>query len=128
MGDQKKEYVRNKDLLEEIIKSKAEDKLTDKAVKMLMLINTRSNEKLSYRNPMDREDCLQGGIMDCLRYWRSFDPAKSDQAFAYFTQICKFGQAKTFNVLHRTEKNGYSVISLDRALVPGFTDSNNYLG
>ena len=46
-----KVYLRNKDLLAEIIKSKEQDKLTPEAVQMLILLSERAIRKLRYRNP-----------------------------------------------------------------------------
>lgn len=46
---------------------------------------------LSYRpnfiNYMFREDMICDGIENCLRYVDNFDPEKSTNPFAYFTQI-----------------------------------------
>lgn len=94
-----KEYVKNKDLLEEMIISKEQDKLTDRAVAMLTLICENIIRKMIYQNPDDRQDCLQGAILDCLMYWRSFDAAKSSNPFAYFSSVAANGLGKTWRKL-----------------------------
>jgi len=96
----KRKYLNNRDLREEIIKSKELDKLTPKALEFLMLLADRCSKKLSYRNPDDRADCIASAYMDLYRYWRNYDPNKSENAFAYFTEICKRGFAKGWNKLH----------------------------
>jgi DNA-directed RNA polymerase specialized sigma subunit len=46
---------------------------------------------LSYRpnfiNYTYRDDMISDGIENCLQYMNNFDPDKSDNPFAYFTQI-----------------------------------------
>lgn len=37
-----------------------------------------------------REEMVSDGIENCLQYLTNFDPLKSSNAFAYFTQICYF--------------------------------------
>ena len=36
---------------------------------------------------MFREDMISDGIENCVEYIHNFDPAKSSNPFAYFTQI-----------------------------------------
>jgi len=49
---------------------------------------------LSYRpnfvNYMFREDMICDGIENCVQYIHNFDPEKSSNPFAYFTQVIKF--------------------------------------
>lgn len=94
-----KEYVKNKELLEEMIKSKEQDELTPRAINMLTLICENIIRKMVYQNPDDRQDCLQGAILDCLMYWRSFNPEKSSNPFAYFSSISANGIAKQWRKL-----------------------------
>ena len=96
-----REYVKNKDLLVEIIKSKEQDELTPEAVRMLSLIAENVIKKMVYQNPDDRDDCLQGALLDVLMYWRSFDPTKSSNPFAYFSSICVNGIGKMWRKLGR---------------------------
>ena len=67
-----------------------------------MLAN-RAVERLYFRDYRDKEDCIQSALVDCVKYWRNFDPTKSDppNAFAYFTQMCKNGYAKEWKKIHR---------------------------
>lgn len=93
-------YLNNRDLLEEIVKSKEQGELTPKALKMLMMLADRASTKLQYNNPDDRNDCIAFAYMDLYRYWAGFNPEKSSNAFAYFTEIAKRGFAKGWNKLH----------------------------
>ena len=106
-----KVYLRNKDLLAEIIKSKEQGKLTPEAVQMLILLSERAIRKLKYRNPEDRADCLSFAQLDLFKYWDRFKPEKSNNAFAYFTQIAKKGYAKGWNKLYPKKYSGTIRIS-----------------
>ena len=102
----KKNYLNNADLYEEIVKSKEQGELTRKAVKMLMLLSVRAQHKLKYANPQDKEDCLAFAQMDLMKYWKSFNPEKTKNAFAYFTSICIHGYAKGWHKLHPKKYDG----------------------
>jgi len=93
-------HVKNKDLREEIIKSKEADVLSKVGLDMLILMAHKFSTKLKYIYEEDREDCIQFAIMDCWQYWRGYNPEKSQNAFAYFTQIIKNGFAKGWRKLY----------------------------
>jgi hypothetical protein len=97
----KQVYLKNKEFLAEIILSKEQGELTENAKQMLMLLGNKCIKKMRYYNPIDREDCLQTGLMVMFSNWHNFDPAKSNNAFAYFTEIFKRGIAKGFNELYK---------------------------
>ena len=67
----KRNYLNNRDLLEQIILSKEQDELTPKALEFLMLLADKSSIKLSYANPADRQDCIAVAYMDLYKYWRN---------------------------------------------------------
>lgn len=102
----RKHYVTNKTLVPEIIKSKEQGELTKEAIKMLIMLSERAIRKLQYKNPEDRRDCLAFAQMDLFKYWDRFDPEKSNNAFAYYTQIAKKGYAKGWNKLHPKKYSG----------------------
>lgn len=93
-------HVKNKDLREEIILSKEQNNLTKKALDMLMLMADKFANKMTYLDPDDRKDCVAFAVMDCYLYWRGYDPEKSQNAFAYYTQIIKNGMGKGWRKLH----------------------------
>lgn len=105
-------YVKPKELYEEICISLAQKQLTPKAVDMLKLIAERANQKLKYTDPMDREDCIGFALLDLLKYWDRFNPEKTTNAFAFYTQIAKNGYAKGWHKIHPGKYKG--TISLDR--------------
>lgn len=107
-----KNYLNNKDLYNEIVKSKELDKLTPDAEKMLVLIAERAIRKMRYVYDEDRQDCLQFALLDLLKYWRNFNP-QYPNAFAYFTEISKRGYAKGWNKIHPLKYK--NTLSIDRA-------------
>lgn len=107
-----KNYLNNKDLYNEIVKSKEQGKLTRDAEKMLILLAERAIRKMKYVDDDDRQDCLQFALLDLLKYWKNFNP-KYTNAFAYFTEIAKRGYAKGWNKIHPTKYK--DTMSIDRA-------------
>jgi uncharacterized protein (DUF2141 family) len=105
-------YVKPKELYEEICISLKQEKLTPKAQGMLILIAEKANQKLKYTDPKDREDCIGFAILDLLKYWNRFNPEKTTNAFAFFTQVAKNGYAKGWHKLHPGKYKG--TVSLDR--------------
>jgi len=102
----KKNYLNNADLRDEVMKSKADGELNRTALKMLMLLAEKAQSRLSYADPEDKADCLSFAKMDIVKYWNRYDAAKSPNAFAYFTQMCKNGYAKGWNKLHPSKYDG----------------------
>jgi DNA-directed RNA polymerase specialized sigma subunit len=73
---------------------------------------------LSYRpnfiNYTFRDDMISDGIENCLQYLNNFDPSKSNNPFAYFTQIIYYA------FVRRIQKEKKQVIIKHKIL----TDSN----
>ena len=93
-------HVKNRELREELIKSKAQDKLTPICLDMFILMANKFSTKFKYVYVEDKEDCISFAIMDCFQYWRGYNPDKSANAFAYVTQIIKNGFAKGWRKLY----------------------------
>ena len=106
MAKKQKNYLNNKDLYNEIVQSKADGKLTRTAIKMLILLSERAQLKLKYANPEDKQDCLAFAQLDLMKYWNSFNPDKTKNAFAYYTSICINGYAKGWHKIHPEKYKG----------------------
>ena len=97
-----KYYVKNTDLLEEIKIYKATCKydpetgkyiknsarMHDKLARMVMLIANGLGSKGNFSGYTWREDMVGEGILTVLKYLHNFNPEKSNNPFAYITQIC----------------------------------------
>ena len=94
-------YVKNKELYEEIVKSKKLGKATPLLLDMFARMSQKLSNKFQYKNEEDRQDCIQGGLIDAWNHYQSFNEIKYTNAFSYITQVIKNGQAKTFRALHK---------------------------
>ena len=94
----KRNYVNNKDLLQSLIEyraacKEAEDsgdntpKVPDYIGSCIMLIAQRLATKPNFSGYSYKEEMISDGIENCLQYIHNFDPEKSQNPFAYFTQI-----------------------------------------
>jgi hypothetical protein len=97
----KKNYVNNKDLLQALIDYKklvaeAEESgernpiVPDYIGKCILLIATRLATKPNFSGYTYKEEMISDGIENCLQYIHNFNPDKSQNPFAYFTQIIWF--------------------------------------
>lgn len=98
-----KNYINNKEFTQAVIDSKEADALTKFTVECFVMLANRAVERLYFKDYRDKEDCVQSALVDCVKYWRNFDPTKSNppNAFAYFTQMCKNGYAKEWKKIHK---------------------------
>ena len=96
-------YINNKEFTADIITCKVNGELSKYSINCFISLANRAVDRLYFRDNRDREDCIQSAILDCLKYWKSFDETKmaSPNAFAYFTQICKNGYAKEWKKIHK---------------------------
>ena len=109
---QGKQYVSNPYLLQEIMKSKAQNELTPEAIQMFQLMSENISAKKHYNDPEDRKDCWQSAYLDILLYWRGFDPEKSKNPFAYFTSLIVNGMNKGWHKISGKIKTS-DMISID---------------
>lgn len=97
----KEYYVNNKDFLAAIIAYKEEVELAKKKDlprpripnyigDCFLKIATHLSFKPNFVNYMFREDMISDGIENCVQYIDNFNPDKSKNPFAYFTQIIWF--------------------------------------
>lgn len=96
-------YINNKEFTADIILCKKNDELSKYTINCFISLANRAVDRLYFKDYRDREDCIQSAILDCLKYWKSFDETKMaiPNAFAYFTQICKNGYAKEWKKIHK---------------------------
>ena len=91
-------YVNNKEFLDALIVyrekvQRAKDageplpRITNYLGECFLKIATHLSYKPNFVNYMFREDMICDGIENCVQYIKNFDPAKSSNPFAYFTQI-----------------------------------------
>lgn len=103
LDEKKGDYVPNGVLLAELKKCKELGRVTDDCAKMFVAIASRLSNKLTYKTPEDKEDCVQRAVLDCLKYWDRFDPDKGENPFSYFTTVCTNGLGKGWEELGYTD-------------------------
>ena len=94
-------YVNNKEFLAAIVEYKyliqlAEQKREPRPViprylgECFMKIARHLSYKPNFVNYMFKEDMISDGIENCVQYIHNFNPEKSQNPFAYFTQIIHY--------------------------------------
>lgn len=105
-------YIKDKDLLKQIIISKGKGKLTRKAEGMLFTLATNVTFKMSYYDHNTKHDCMMQGVYRLLLGWKHFDTKKYDCALPYFTEVFKRGIAEGYNML-KNIKSGECVRTIN---------------
>ena len=96
-----KHYVNNKDFLEAIIayknscdaaraRGKQIPVIPDYIGQCIWHIANRLSSRPNFSGYAFREDMVMDGIENCLKYIEKFNPEKSSNPFAYFTQVIWF--------------------------------------
>jgi len=97
----KKNYVNNKQLYEAMkvyhaavqiskLEGTPPPRVPNYVGECLLLIATRLSNKANFSGYSYKEEMVSDGIENSLMYINNFDPAKSANPFAYFTQIIRF--------------------------------------
>ena len=93
-------------------------------------IATHLSYKPNFVNYMFRDDMISDGIENCVQYIHNFDPEKSKNPFAYFTQIIHYAflrriqkEKKQLEIKNKIlEKTGFDQVFDDNNTI----DGNNY--
>lgn len=78
----------------------------------ILQIAKRLSTKPNFVNYSYRDEMISDGIENCISYFDNFDPSKSDNPFAYFTQIIYYAflrriqkEKKQIYIKHKTAEN-----------------------
>jgi hypothetical protein len=93
-------------------------------------IATHLSYKPNFVNYMFRDDMISDGIENCVQYIHNFNPEKSQNPFAYFTQIIHFAflrriqrEKRQLEIKNKIlERSGYSEVFTDDNTI----DNGNY--
>jgi hypothetical protein len=97
-------------------------------------IATHLSYKPNFVNYMFREDMISDGIENCVQYIHNFDPEKSTNPFAYFTQIIHYAflrriqkEKKQLDIKTKIiERTGFDeVMMVDDSLLSGSSSDYN---
>jgi hypothetical protein len=129
----KKHYVNNKDLYAAMVEFKAKVNEAKEEGKQkpriphyigesIMKISTHLAYRPNFANYTFREEMISDGIENCLLYINNFDPAKSQNPFAYFTQIIYFAFIRR---IQKEKKHLYTkYAAIEYANIMGETSDN----
>jgi hypothetical protein len=140
MAQKKKEhYVNNKDFLEAMIvyrtkviaareSEEPKPKVPEYIGSCFLKIATHLSYRPNFVNYMFKDDMICDGIENCLQYIDNFDPEKSRNPFAYFTQITYFAflrriqrEKKQLDIKTRIlEKSGFDEVFTADSSVLGY--------
>ena len=122
-------YVNNKEFLAALIdyrqlvaiaetKGEPKPRITNYLGSCFLKIATHLSFKPNFVNYMFKDDMISDGIENCVQYIHNFDPEKSRNPFAYFTQIIHYAflrriqkEKKQLEIKNRIlEKTGYEEV------------------
>ena len=131
MGRRKRSehYVNNKEFLAALIKLREDREIAEIRGKekpripryigeCFLKIATHLSFKPNFVNYMFKEDMISDGIENCVQYIHNFNPEKSQNPFAYFTQIIHYAflrriqkEKKQLEIKNKIlEKTGYEQV------------------
>ena len=122
-------YVNNKEFLAALIKLREDREIAEIRGKekpripryigeCFLKIATHLSFKPNFVNYMFKEDMISDGIENCVQYIHNFNPEKSQNPFAYFTQIIHYAflrriqkEKKQLEIKNKIlEKTGYEQV------------------
>lgn len=139
-------YVNNKDFLAALIKYREDKEIAEIQGKpkppipryigeCFLKIANHLSFKPNFVNYMFKEDMISDGIENCVQYIHNFNPEKSQNPFAYFTQIIHYAflrriqrEKRQLEIKNKIlERSGYSEVFGDDNTVDGanYSDYNS---
>jgi hypothetical protein len=117
MKDKKVHYVNNQQFYEVIVahKKKEEEhrqkgleppRLPEYIGECIWKIANKLSNKPCFINYSYRDEMVSDGIENCIMYFKDFDPNKTQNPFAYFTQVIYYAFLRRIN---KEEKNRYII-------------------
>ena len=139
-------YVNNKEFLAALIKYREDKEIAEIQGKpkppipryigeCFLKIANHLSFKPNFVNYMFKEDMISDGIENCVQYIHNFNPEKSQNPFAYFTQIIHYAflrriqrEKRQLEIKNKIlEKSGYSEVFSNDSGVDGdnYSDYNS---
>jgi hypothetical protein len=139
-------YVNNKEFLAALIKYREDKEIAQIQGKpkppipryigeCFLKIANHLSFKPNFVNYMFKEDMISDGIENCVQYIHNFNPEKSQNPFAYFTQIIHFAflrriqrEKRQLEIKNKIlERSGFSEVFTDDNTIDGgnYSDFNS---
>ena len=138
-------YVNNKEFLAALIayremvqlaeqRGDPKPRITNYLGECFLKIATHLSFKPNFVNYIFKDDMISDGIENCVQYIHNFDPEKSQNPFAYFTQIIHYAflrriqkEKKQLEIKNKIlEKTGFDEVFYDDNTIDGanYSDYN----
>jgi hypothetical protein len=139
-------YVNNKEFLEALIEYRTKvdlaakngdpkPRITNYLGECFLKIATHLSYKTNFINYMFIDEMISDGIENCVQYIHNFNPEKSQNPFAYFTQIIHYAflrriqrEKRQLEIKNKIlERTGYDEVFVDDATIDGtnYSDYNS---
>lgn len=118
-------YINNKVLLAQVKQSKEKGHMTNELATSLMLLAERYSKSPKFANYSYIQDMRSFAMLMLVRTWNSFDLAKSDNPFAFYTQCIK-NSFKQFLNQEKKQRNVRDKMMVDQGLNPSQTYVDEY--
>lgn len=113
-------YLTNKELLAAVIEAKQKGFMTDKLARMLQLLCSKYAKKGSFVNYSYNDDMQSYAMMMLVRTWHNFNPEKTNNPFAFFTQCIKNSFIQYLNQ-ERRQRTIRDQMLIDQGMNPSFS-------
>lgn len=118
-------YLNNKDLLAQVILSKKNGKMTNELAKMLQLLTLRYGKKGNFSGYTYNDDMQSYAMLMIVKTWQGFDPAKSSNPFAWFTQCIKNSFIQYLNSEKR-QRDIRDEVLVNSGMLPSYNYQQEY--
>ena len=146
MTKKKTHYINNGDFLKALIeyqeqcqtaknKKQEDPQIPNYIGECFLKIAEHLSRKPNFMSYSFREEMIGDGIENCLMYFRNFNPEKSKNPFAYFTQIIHYAflrriqrEKRQLEIKNKIlEKSGFSEVFTDDNTIDGgnYSDYNS---
>ena len=136
-------YVNNKDFLSALIEYRSQlslakergdpkPRITNYLGECFLKIATHLSFKPNFVNYIFKDDMISDGIENCVQYIHNFNPEKSQNPFAYFTQIIHYAflrriqkEKKQLEIKNKIlERTGFDEVFFDDNTIDGMNYSD----
>lgn len=118
-------YIKNKELLEEVKACKQTGVASRKLAEAFLQIATRYGTKPQFAYYSYRDDMVGEALFNLSANWHKFDPDKSQNPFAYFTQIVHNSFIQVLN-REKTQRNVRDAMLMDQGMDASWTYQEQY--
>jgi len=116
-------YLKNKDLLAEVIECKKTDVMSDKLARMLQLLTAKYGRSGNFGGYSYNEDMQAYAMMTLCKSWKVFNPERSSNPFAYYTQSIQNAFKQYLN-REKTQRLVRDELLVSNGLNPSYTYTN----